>query len=278
MGTAQVFFEHFSGLDLVHDQKIGVGQRSLGDGAEMLVFRADEIDAGEQSGGLRGLQHGAGHGAAVFEPAVHFAEQHEVAEMEDFCLRAAEIEVRGSEHGIGTELVKKGAPPGVAHGHGIGVAGGRIRRAVELGGVDACGGAIAQNPRAIRIVADEARGLQRVADAHGGEVFEHVVGAAAVRGGFAVDEGEHVLLGIAIDELDVIDDEIAAGEDSSAMHGAEKNAVQEAGSSAASRSAGNSRRQARATSMSMGTERTCSRSAASARMMPCGSTTRLRPG
>jgi hypothetical protein len=205
-------------FDFVEDKEIGVGQRGGGDLPKVRIGGTDEIHASEESGGLRGFKHTAGDGAAIIEQAVHLAEQHEVAEVEDFRLRAGEIEVALAEQRIGTELMEEGAAATAGGSHGIGVAGGGAVGLLELGDVDARCLAVAQNPAAIGIRADESGGGQGVTAMHGSEIFEHVVGTTTVGGGFTLNEGQHVLLWPRVDELDVVDDEIATGEDSCAGH------------------------------------------------------------
>ena len=138
--------------------------------------------------------------------------------MKNFGLRLAEIEVPGTEHGIGAEMVEESAPPAATDRHRIGVARWRVFGLMKLADANADRLAITQNPVAIGIMADEACGFEWIADPHRCKVLEDIVGTAAVRGRLALDEGEHVLLGVAVDELDVIDDEISAGEDSCAIH------------------------------------------------------------
>ena len=49
------------------------------------------------------------------------------------------------------------------------------------------------------------------------EVLEDIVRAAAVGRGLAEDAGEHFLVGVVVDDFDVIDDEVACGEETEAI-------------------------------------------------------------
>lgn len=136
--------------------------------------------------------------------------------MEEAGVRPGEIEVGDIEEGIGARLVEERATTSLGDGHGIGV--GRVGELglVDLGSVDVVGIAISQNLSAVFIVSDEADGFEGESRAELGEILEDVVGPTAICGGFAADIGEHIFGRISIDHLDVIDDEISAGEESGA--------------------------------------------------------------
>jgi hypothetical protein len=78
------------------------------------------------------------------------------------------------------------------------------------------GGAILHDPAPSGVGADEAGGLKREGGTHFGQVFKDVVGAAAVGAALPEDAGEHFLAGVVVNDFDVIHDEVAGGEKTSA--------------------------------------------------------------
>ena len=76
--------------------------------------------------------------------------------------------------------------------------------------------AIVENPLTIRVISDDTAGLQSELWIQLGKVFQHVVGAAAVRALLADDERKRVLVGVGVDQFDVVDDPVAGGEDACA--------------------------------------------------------------
>jgi hypothetical protein len=88
----------------------------------------------------------------------------------------------------------------------------------QLSGVNAGLLAVSQNPVAIGITSHQSGRRQRIIHPHGGQILQHIVRPAAIATGLAADVSQHVLLRVGIDELDVVDDEIAACENACA-HG-----------------------------------------------------------
>ena len=138
--------------------------------------------------------------------------------MEELGLGRGKIEMSFPEQGVRAPLVEKGAAAGALHRHGVGIGSGCFRCLVKLPGVDACRLAVAQDPVAIRILADQAGGCQREGGFHGRQILQHIIGTTAVGRGFAQDIAQHVLQRVGVDGLDVIDDEVATGEDAIASH------------------------------------------------------------
>ena len=77
--------------------------------------------------------------------------------------------------------------------------------------------AVVENPAAVVVIANKATGFERVANSHGREILEDVVRTAAVGFGFAEDVRQGVLLGVGVDDLDLINDEVACCENALAL-------------------------------------------------------------
>ena len=90
---------------------------------------------------------------------------------------------------------------------------------MQLFGVDPVGGGVGADRAAVGVIAEEAHGLEGEGRAELGEVLEDVVGPAAVAGRAAEDVREAVLRRPLVDQLDVVDEPVPAGDDPGA-HGA----------------------------------------------------------
>ena len=171
---------------------------------------ADHINGGLETGRAGIEQQLSCDGLAAFE-GVHAVEQHEVAEVQDTGVGLAKGAMLEVEMGVGAAAMEEGATSGGLHGHRVGVGRWVVLAEVQHADVDPVVLAVALDPLAIGVVADEPAGGERELDLHRREVLEDVIRAAAVGTRFAQDAREHVLSGVAIDDLDVIDDEIAGG-------------------------------------------------------------------
>ena len=83
--------------------------------------------------------------------------------------------------------------------------------------------AVALNPLSVGVIANEAARREGELDLHGSKVTKNIVRAAAIRTRLAQDARKHVLGGVGIDDLNVVDDEIADGEDALARSFGHKN-------------------------------------------------------
>ena len=183
-------------------------------GAETRTGFAHAIDGGDETGGAGAGKHGGGGGTSVRARGVEGVEQQEIAEVKNLRVGGGKIKVRGGEQGVGAALVEKRAARSVAHRHHIGVAGGGFTGGAQLRGRDAVGGAVGENGSTIGVVADEAHRFKGKRGAEAREILEQIVGGAAVAVGLGEDGGEGVLGWPRVDEFDVVDDPVAAGEDS----------------------------------------------------------------
>ena len=118
------------------------------------------------------------------------------------------------EEGIGSTLMEKSAASGGLDSHYISVRGGCCVVSKNAGAINAVRIALGVNPVPIGIRADQADACERKGGAQAGEVEEHIEWAAAIAGCFRQDVRERVLLRIGVDEFQLVDDPVAAGEDS----------------------------------------------------------------
>ncbi len=210
---------HLARLVLVHDRVVGVLQGWDGDGLEPVAGLADEVDAGLQSSRLGGLEHLGGVGDTLLVQGIHLVQQQQVTEMEDAGLGLGEIEVLGVPEGIRPTVVEEGALARALHRHHVGVAGRRLARGLEVLGVDLVGDAIVEDVLAVGILSDETCTRQREPCPHLGEVHEDIVRGTARALALGLDVGQLFELGIGVDDLDLIHDPVAAGEDAGALGG-----------------------------------------------------------
>ena len=206
-------------FEFVDDEMIGVGKCAESDFTKAGMFSADHIDASHEAMLFGILKSIRGVCLSVTAKGIEGVEQGEVTEMKNAGVCFGEVEVFDIEEAVGSALMEEGASARAVNRHGIGVGRGAFGGGMKLGGVDAAGLAVLENPAAVVVVTDEATGFERIVDLHGGKILEDVVGTAAVGLRFREDVGEGVLLGVDIDDLDLIDDEISGGEDSLAFHG-----------------------------------------------------------
>jgi hypothetical protein len=202
-----------AGLEFVEAEEVHVGEGGGDEGGEAVAVLADHVDGGAEAAGAGLGEHAGRDGGAVGGDHVEGVEEEEVAEVEDAGGGGVEVEVGGVEAGVGAAAVEEGAAAAVLDGHHVGVGGGGLVGDAELGGVDAVGGAILEDGPAVGVATDEAAGGEGERGAELGEIEQHVVGGAAGAGGFLEDGGEGVLFGPAVDDLDMVDDPVAGGED-----------------------------------------------------------------
>jgi len=105
------------------------------------------------------------------------------------------------------------SPPVAAVGHDVGGGGGGAGGLPQLGAVHAVGLEVGADGGARFVVADKADGAEGESAVHASEVLEQIVGPAAVAAGLAQHVGQTVLLGPGVDDLDLVEDEVAARED-----------------------------------------------------------------
>ena len=84
---------------------------------------------------------------------------------------------------------------------------------MQLTHVDFATPAVLDNPLSVHVVANQSNGLQGNVELHRRQVFEQVVGSAAVAQRPLVHQRQLILLGIVINLFDVIDNEVSTGED-----------------------------------------------------------------
>ncbi len=125
------------GFKLIHDAVIHVLERGEDDLGKAVAVFAHAVDAGFQSGGLRGGEHfgcdRAVRRAGLIEPI----EKQQVAEVENAGVGAGEVEVFRAEFGVRAARVEEGAPAGFFHRHHVGEARGRGLGALQRKGADA---------------------------------------------------------------------------------------------------------------------------------------------
>jgi len=112
--------------------------------------------------------------------------------------------------------MEKGTAAIAFFGHDIGVGGVGSGAFCEEAGVDFMFAAIVEDQFAERVFADQASGGERKIGAQSGEVNENIIWRAARALRLAADVGQLLALGEDIDELDLVNDPIAAGENAAA--------------------------------------------------------------
>src|SRR5690606_11320851 len=118
---------------------------------------------------------------------------------------------------VRTAVMEKRAAPGRSHRHYIGVTCGSLVRGSQLPCINAVLAAVIQNPLAGLILADESNGRKRKAGAEAREIFQDIVGRAAVGARLLYYIRQRVLRGPGIDDLRIVDDPIAGGENAGAL-------------------------------------------------------------
>src|SRR3954470_1802065 len=125
-------------------------------------------------------------------------------------LGAAEIDVIAFPKCIGSAVVKESPATVALLSHDIGVGSIGVRALGEKASVDLMLAAIVEDEIAQSVFADQPRAREREIGPQFGEVEQDIVGSAAGALGLAANVGELLALREDIDELDLIDDPVAA--------------------------------------------------------------------
>jgi len=164
----------------------------------------------------------AGHLARlvlVHDRVVGLVQEEEVAEMEDAGLGLGEVEVLRIPQGVRPTMVEEGALAGPLHRHDVRVARRRLGRGLQVLGVDLVGDAVVQDVLAVGVLAHETRAGEGESRPHLREIHQNIVRGTARALALGLDVGQLFELGIGVDDLDLIHDPVAAGEDAGALGG-----------------------------------------------------------
>jgi hypothetical protein len=200
------------GLKFVHHAQIDVGEGWADDFSEPIAVFADNIDGGAETRGLGASQNLCGNGAMGFAWCVHSVKEQEVTEVKDFRRRLGKVEMRAAEECVCAAGMEEGAAAGPLNRHDIGVTRGCLLGLGELMGANSKAGAISYDFLSVFVLADESGCFQGEGGSHKGEIHEDIVGGASRAMGTRENICKRVLRGPSVDDFDVVDDPVAACE------------------------------------------------------------------
>ncbi len=113
---------------------------------------------------------------------------------------------------VGAGLVEERSPPRRLHRHYVGVGSGRRRCPPDVAGFDPLRPAILEDEASVVVLSNQTGSAQRKGSSQPCQVLEQVIRRPAVACRLLENPGQPVLLGIAIDDLDSVDDPVPTGE------------------------------------------------------------------
>jgi len=200
-------------FDFVQDAIIDMLEGGIDNFGEAIAILANDIDAGFDARRLGSRQQAGGAGAEGAIRLIERVQQEQIAEVKNAGACPGEIEIGPAPMGVGAASMEEGPAAMTLFGHDIGVGGRRLGSGGKVPDVDPMAAAIVEYLSSQGILTNQAGAKEREGSAGLGKIVQNIVGCAAGALGLAADVAQLLGLRVNIDDLDLIDDPVATGQE-----------------------------------------------------------------